>query len=87
MSIPEKESYVKSFHAEMLQEALKLAAHNVYVVPLHEPIFDDAGACVGCTCEAYKRSQKYQEWLTSKGIGHKYDPAFKCRTPGKHPRL
>ncbi len=91
MIVRQVESDVKRFtperHALTLQEALKLAAHGVYIVPLHAPLFDDAGALVGCTCEAWKRSKKHQEWLTGKGLGHKYDPDFKCRTPGKHPRL
>ena len=84
--------FTPAHHLLLLKEALKLAALGRYVVPLHEPIFDDAGVCVGCTCEAYKRSQKYQQWLKAKHddgkLKHKkYDPNFKCRTPGKHPRL
>lgn len=43
-----------------------------YVVPLHLPLFDEGGNCVGCTCEEWKR-RKY--------------PDFICLTPGKHPRL
>jgi len=74
-------------HAHMLAEALAYAAQGLHVLPLHAPVFDDAGVCVGCTCEGHKRSANYQDWLTGKGRGHKFDPAFTCRTPGKHPRL
>jgi DNA-binding transcriptional regulator GbsR (MarR family) len=70
-----------------LQAALELAEAGIYVVPLHVPHFDNAGALVGCSCEAYKRSQKYKDWLDSKGMAQRFDPAFKCRTPGKHPRV
>lgn len=74
-------------HLRMEQAALEYAGQGLYIVPLHAPLFNSAGECVGCTCEAYKRSQKYKAWLDSKGRGHKFDQAFKCRTPGKHPRL
>lgn len=74
-------------HLRMEQAALDYAGRGLYVVPLHVPLFNDAGDCVGCSCEAYKRSQKYKTWLEDKSRGHKFDPAFKCRTPGKHPRL
>ena len=73
-------------HLRMEQAALEYAGQGLYIVPLHAPLFNNAGECVGCTCEAYKRSRKYKAWLESKGRGHKFDPAFKCRTPGKHPR-
>ena len=43
-----------------------------YVIPLHLPIFDDSGACVGCTCEEWRRRKQ---------------PDYKCGAPGKHPRL
>jgi predicted transcriptional regulator len=70
-----------------LKAALAYAAAGLYVVPLHTPLFDSTGACIGCSCEAYKRSAKCQEWLESKGLSHRFDAAFKCPTPGKHPRL
>jgi len=71
----------------MEQSALEYAGRGYYVLPLHAPLFSDAGALVGCTCEAHKRSANYHQWLTGKGRGHKFDPNFICRTPGKHPRL
>jgi DNA-binding MarR family transcriptional regulator/uncharacterized protein (UPF0335 family) len=74
-------------HNELEAAALAYAAQGLYVVPLHEPMFDNAGNLTGCTCEAYKRSKKYFEWLRAKGLEKKFDPSFKCRTPGKHPRL
>lgn len=78
-----------SRHDELLTAALAYAAHGLYVVPLHEPLFNEAGQCCGCTCETYKRSKKYFEWLRSKGMEKKFDPNFKCpeKTRGKHPRL
>lgn len=84
--------FTPAHHAQVLQEALKLAAQDIYVVPLHAPLFNNAGALVGCTCEANKRSKSYQRWLKAKHaegqcLHLKYDPAFKCPTPGKHPRL
>jgi len=74
-------------HQILLTSALDCAAQGLYIVPLHEPLFDAAGKVSGCTCEAYKRSAKYQAWLAERGQGNRFDPAYKCRTPGKHPRL
>ncbi len=72
----------------MKQEALRYAALRWYVIPLHQPLFDKkTGDPNGCTCEAYRRSDKYKEWLESKGLVKKFDPDYKCRTPGKHPRF
>lgn len=76
-----------SRHDELLSAALAYAEHGLRIAPGHEPLFDNDGKLTGCTCEAYKRSKKYFEWLRSKGLEKKFDPAFKCRTPGKHPRL
>lgn len=55
----------------MLKAALWYANFGWYVVPLHSPLFKD-GVCVGCTCEAYHQRK---------------ERAYKCKTPGKHPRL
>lgn len=74
-------------HAILLATALDYAAHGLYIVPLHEPLFDTAGNLTGCTCEAYKRSEKYLAWLHLRGQAKRFDPNYKCRTPGKHPRL
>jgi predicted transcriptional regulator len=71
----------------LLSAALAYAKRGLYVVPLHEPLFDDDGNLTGCSCEAHKRSAKYKTWLESKGHRTKFDPNYKCRTPGKHPRL
>ena len=84
--------FTPAHHALLLQEALKLAAQGIYIVPLHAPLFNNAGALVGCTCEANKRSKNYQQWLKAKHAEGrckdlKYDPDFKCNKPGKHPRL
>lgn len=72
---------------ELLAAALAHAELGHYVVPLYEPLFDTAGNCCGCSCEAYKRSNRYRDWLRAKGLEKKFDPNFTCRTPGKHPRL
>lgn len=45
---------------------------NWRVIPLYAPLFDQAGQCIGCECEANKRRKT---------------PGFVCDTPGKHPRL
>jgi predicted ArsR family transcriptional regulator len=74
-------------HDELLSAALAYTARDICIIPLHEPRFDDAGKLTGCTCEQYKRSKKYFEWLRSKGLEKKFDPNYTCRTPGKHPRL
>ena len=74
-------------HDVIKTKALAYAKLGWHVIPLHEPIFDSAGTLTGCTCEDYKRSAKHKRWLESKGLAHKFDPNFKCRTPGKHPRL
>ena len=71
---------------DMLRAALWYARKGWYVMPLHTPIFDDAGTCTGCTCEAYKRSDKYRAELENRGQAHRFNPAYKCTTPGKHPR-
>ena len=60
---------------DMLKAALWYAKHRYYVFPLHNPIFDDAGNCTGCTCEEWKRTQS------------NYGPDFKCDQPGKCPRV
>ncbi len=73
--------------AELLAAALAYAELGLYVVPLHEPLFDEAGNHCGCTCEAYKRSNRYRDWLRSKGKEQQFNPNYQCKTPGKHPRL
>lgn len=55
----------------MLRAALAYAEMGWYVVPLYEPLFNEVGECIGCTCEAWKRK--------------KYDADYVCATPGKHP--
>ena len=72
----------------MLAWALRYNAKTraKHLLPLHTPIFDDDGTCTGCSCEAYKRSDRYHAWLDSQGRGERFDPEFKCKHPGKHPR-
>lgn len=57
--------------SDLPKSALWYARRGWYVLPLHTPLFDDAGHCVGCTCEEWKRRD---------------NPAYVCPTPGKHPR-
>jgi len=57
--------------ANLAKSAVWYARHGWYVMPLHSPIFAD-GACVGCSCEEWKRQNVATDYV--------------CRTPGKHPR-
>lgn len=84
---PKFKGNTNSRNNELLAAALAYADQGVYVIPLHTPLFDSDGNLIGCTCEAFKRSKKYFEWLRSKGKDKLFDPNFKCQTPGKHPRL
>lgn len=72
---PENGSGIESAAStpNMVKAALSYARHGWHVTPLHEPLFDADGRCVGCTCE---------EWQRQNG-----KPGHVCRTPGKHPRL
>ena len=56
----------------MKKAALWYARHGWYVVPLHEPLFEN-GRLVGCSCEEWKRAN--------------VDPDYVCRSAGKHPRM
>lgn len=54
-----------------------------HVFPVHEPIFDGNGHCIGCTCEKYRRTDRCR-------LKHPYlylGPHGKCTTPGKCPRF
>jgi len=73
--------------ANLPKAAIWYAKRGWHVIPLHNPIFDDAGACIGCSCEEWRRSDKYRQWLEERGRGDSFDPAYTCHTPGKHPRL
>lgn len=57
----------------MLAAALYYALRGWAVFPVHNPIFDDDGNCVGCTCEAWRRQNG--------------DPDYVCQNPGKCPRV
>jgi DNA-binding MarR family transcriptional regulator len=60
---------------DLLKAALWHAKQGLAVFPLHNPIFDEAGKCTGCTCEEWKRTQP------------EYSSDFKCDQPGKCPRV
>lgn len=67
-------------------EVHRLAELGYKLFPCHNPILQD-GKVTGCTCEEYKRSDKYREYLENKGRGKEFDSAFKCANQGKHPRV
>ncbi len=81
--IPEEEvrvnvqnnSVCRAQHTKMLTAALEYAALGWHVFPCHAPIFNDDGACVGCTCEAWKRTQVH------------FGSEYKCPNPGKCPAV
>lgn len=52
-----------------------------YVFPCHAPLFDAQGRCVGCTCEAWRQSDKCKATNPRAYLG----PAGKCENPGKCP--
>lgn len=65
--------------------ALKYAELGWRVIPLHNPLTKEGWSC---SCEIYKRSDRYRQWLESKGMGAKFDPDFVCgKSAGKHPRF
>ena len=57
---------------DMLEAALSYAHYGWSVLPVYDPLFDNEGTCIGCTCE---------EWHRQK------EPEYICDSPGKHPRL
>lgn len=87
-SVQKKLSNVKRNSTQNTPKAAVWYAQRLgwYVFPIHSPIFD-SGACVGCTCESYKRSAKSQAYLIERGRGGEFDPAFKCSNPGKCPAV
>jgi hypothetical protein len=68
------------------EETLRMASlyieTGIVIVKTHAPIFSESGR-VGCTCEAYKRSDKYRQWC--KDNGKTFVPNYTCPNPGKHP--
>lgn len=67
----------------MLKAALWYAQRlNWYVFPIHNPIFHN-GACVGCSCEYYRRSEQCRTNHPALYLG----PVGKCANPGKCPRV
>lgn len=71
----------------ILVAAQALASKGYKLFPVHTPITDKTGKVTGCSCEEYKRSEKYKAYLEGKGRGGEFNPAFKCENIGKHPRL
>jgi len=71
----------------LLKAALWYAGHGYYVFPVHKPLFDHLGQCIGCTCEHYKRSQAYRQVLEARGCGHQFNPHYTCPQPGKCPAV
>jgi hypothetical protein len=54
-----------------------------HIFPVHEPIFDNEGRCVGCTCEKYRRTERCRSSHPYMYLGTN----GKCTTPGKCPRV
>ncbi|HMN30600.1 MAG TPA: bifunctional DNA primase/polymerase, partial [Caldilineaceae bacterium] len=85
---PSSDSKPINADARMLDCALFYAKRlGLAVFPVHVPIHNDAGECIGCTCETYKRSEENRQRLIEKGRGHEYDPSYKCPQPGKCPAV
>lgn len=78
----------KEFLAERVKKALDRAERYTDLgwvfVKTHAPIFSSSGR-VGCTCEHYKRSEHYRQWLAERGREREYNPTYICPNPGKHP--
>jgi hypothetical protein len=74
-------------NAPMVEWALYYAQLGLKVIPGHNPLFDKDGACTACSCEAYKRSDRYRQWLIAQRREREFNPQYKCATPGKHPRF
>lgn len=70
-------------HRQMLAAALYYAGRGWAVFPLHTPIFDAGGKCVGCTCEIYRTSAECKAHHPHLYLG----PDGKCENPGKCPRV
>jgi hypothetical protein len=70
-------------NAPMIDHALWYASLGWHIMPLHEPIFTN-GVRTGCTCEAYRRSEKCRQDDNGRRRPL-YDPNYTCKTPGKHP--
>lgn len=68
------------------EETMKMAHHyievGIVIVKTHAPIFSPSGR-VGCTCEAYRRSDEYRRWCEENG--KPFAPNYICPNPGKHP--
>lgn len=78
----------KEFLTERAARSLDRAERYIdagwVIVKTHAPIFSSSGR-VGCTCEQYKRSEHYRQWLAERGREREYNPAYTCPNPGKHP--
>jgi P4 family phage/plasmid primase-like protien len=57
---------------KLKESALWYAGIGWNVIALYAPKFDTSGACIGCSCEEWRRRSA---------------PDYICPTPGKHPRL
>ncbi len=67
----------------MLKAALWYAGRGYSIFPVHEPKFDRAEQLVGCTCEAYRRTEQCKCNHPALYLG----PAGRCAHPGKCPRV
>jgi len=67
---------------ETVDMAMRYIDSGIVIVKTHTPIFSESGR-VGCTCESFKRSDKYRQWCEENG--KLFDPNYECPSPGKHP--
>jgi DNA-binding IscR family transcriptional regulator len=70
---------------QMGAAALAYVQRGIYVFPVHVPVFDDVGDCIGCTCEDYR-------WSDACKNNPKHDymylaPGQHCEQPGKCPAV
>lgn len=67
----------------MLRSALWYAKHGWHVFPIHAPIFNAAGALLGCSCEEWRHTKECEQFKH-----HLYlPPGEHCRQPGKCPAV
>lgn len=63
----------------VIKSAHWFARRGLSVFPCHAPLFDADGACVGCTCEFWRRSEE------CKSPRLRLAPGQHCHSPGKCP--
>jgi DNA-binding MarR family transcriptional regulator len=80
---PHRHRFTANAAPNPLAAALAYAQRGWHVFPVHNPIFNAAGHCTGCTCEYYRRSEPCR-------LNHPHlylGAEGKCENPGKCPRV